>query len=163
MSPLSSPLLLPLSDPLSPPSSPLPQERRPYLRLLLDGLSLQLHPLHPLRGPSSTLSATTFGAEDLTPGGEDYPVVIRKETPTTPDASPTMPEPMMTVVYEGPPPAQRPTSSGGRRQGSCEKEREGEGEGGRLTITAVGMHLCFTNRFLDLYFDIQVHRDRESL
>lgn len=117
-----------------------------------------------MRGPSSTLSATTFGAEDLTPGGEDYPVVIRKETPTTPDPSPNaIAEPMMTVVYEGPPPVQTPTPSGVRRQTSCEKERERErereNEGGRLNITAVGMHLCFTNRFLDLYFDIQVHRD----
>lgn len=31
-----------------------------------------------------------------------------------------------------------------------------QGESSRLSINATGMHLCFTSRFLDLYFNIQV-------
>ena len=112
-------------------------EEKAYFKVISDHVSSEVIQRRqtekpPLALPSITISCENMLVEDLTPGGEDYPVVISRVTRKSGDGGGRClpPPPIFSVRYK-------------------------RGEPPELDIESHCMRVCFTFRFLKLYLGMQ--------
>jgi len=119
----------------------LTHEGRPYIKVVADQPASQV--LSREAGLQGTITSATFTVEDLSPGGEDYPLVVSLSDA---DRKRNVSDSMLSINYH------RNNSPSNQ---SCRDSRVSCQGFATLEILITGMRLCFTYRFLDLYWSYQ--------
>lgn len=130
------------------------QGNRLYMRLKSEQLSFQIH-THKEVGHFTNVTSESFIVEDLTPGGQHFPTVIKRVMAE--GASPENAAPPPSDSIEGPNDQTEPSIAVlylvtyARQQDNEEDVGVGDEKLRRkMDIRTNGLHVIFTNRFLDM-------------
>lgn len=130
------------------------QGNRLYMRLRSEQLSVQIH-THKEVGHFTNVTSESFIAEDLTPGGQHFPTVIKRVVADGGNPENGAPPPSDNI--EGPNDLCEPAISVLNLVTCARRQENDEGVGvgeekprRRMDIKTNGLHVIFTNRFLDM-------------